>query len=76
LLKRSPGKSLKTLSSPALGGVANEVPLRKSPLGRGSEHFPGKLLRGKGVMRLRYDVKRCDLRLVRGETLASQLRRW
>jgi hypothetical protein len=41
--KRSPGKSLKTLSAPVPGGVASEVTLPKSPRGRGSEHFPGKL---------------------------------
>jgi len=34
---------LETLSAPVLGGVASEVTLRKSPRGRGSEHFPGKL---------------------------------
>jgi hypothetical protein len=43
LLLRSLGKSLKTLPAPVPGGVASEVILQKSPRGRGSKHFPGKL---------------------------------
>ncbi len=34
------------------------------------------MLRGKGVMRLSFEVKRCDLRMVECESLASVLRRW
>jgi len=34
------------------------------------------LLRGKGVMRLSFEVKRCDMRVVECESLWSVLRRW
>ena len=34
------------------------------------------MLRGKGVMRLSFEVKRCDLKMVECESFASLLRRW
>jgi len=34
------------------------------------------LLKGKGVMRLCFEAKRCDLRMVECESFASLLRRW
>ncbi len=37
-------KVRKTGLAPVLGGVTSEATLRKSPRGRGSEHFPGDLL--------------------------------
>ena len=33
-------------------------------------------MRGRGVMRLSFEVKRFDLKMVEGESLARLLRRW
>jgi len=34
------------------------------------------LLRGKGVMRLSFEVRRCDLKMVECQSLWSMLHRW
>jgi len=37
---------------------------------------PPLFVEGKGVMRLSFEIKRCDLKMVEGESLARLLRRW
>lgn len=34
------------------------------------------MLRGKGVMRLSFEIKRCDLKMVECENFDGLLRRW